>query len=307
MTKKEEKKQEGSAGKTVVSELERTVMRVSTVSIAVNLLLSVMKLIAGMIASSSAMISDAVHSASDVFSTIIVMIGVHISEKEADDEHPYGHERLECVAAVILAVILAVTGGMIGVSGVKTIVSGAYGSLAVPGITALWAAVLSIVVKEWMYHYTVRAAGRVNSGALKADAWHHRSDALSSVGALAGIAFARMGFPVMDSAASVIICVFILKAAWDIFSDAMDKMVDHACDDETVAAMKALILSQDGVKGINWIKTRLFGTKIYLDVAIYADGSLSLTEAHSIASCVHERIEKTYPNVKHCMVHVDPS
>ena len=307
MTKKEEKKQEGSAGKTVVSELERTVMRVSTVSITVNLLLSVMKLIAGMIASSSAMISDAVHSASDVFSTIIVMIGVHISEKEADDEHPYGHERLECVAAVILAVILAVTGGMIGVSGVKTIVSGAYGSLAVPGITALWAAVLSIVVKEWMYHYTVRAAGRVNSGALKADAWHHRSDALSSVGALAGIAFARMGFPVMDSAASVIICVFILKAAWDIFSDAMDKMVDHACDDETVAAMKALILSQDGVKGINWIKTRLFGTKIYLDVAIYADGSLSLTEAHSIASCVHERIEKTYPNVKHCMVHVDPS
>ncbi|MDD6347991.1 MAG: cation diffusion facilitator family transporter [Lachnospiraceae bacterium] len=307
MTKKEEKKQEGSAGKTVVSELERTVMRVSIVSITVNLLLSVMKLIAGMIASSSAMISDAVHSASDVFSTIIVMIGVHISEKEADDEHPYGHERLECVAAVILAVILAVTGGMIGVSGVKTIVSGAYGSLAVPGITALWAAVLSIVVKEWMYHYTVRAAGRVNSGALKADAWHHRSDALSSVGALAGIVFARMGFPVMDSAASVIICVFILKAAWDIFSDAMDKMVDHACDDETVAAMKALILSQDGVKGINWIKTRLFGTKIYLDVAIYADGSLSLTEAHSIASCVHERIEKTYPNVKHCMVHVDPS
>ena len=307
MTKKEEKKQEGSAGKTVVSELERTVMRVSTVSIAVNLLLSVMKLLAGVIASSSAMISDAVHSASDVFSTIIVMIGVHISEKEADDEHPYGHERLECVAAVILAVILAVTGGMIGVSGVKTIVSGAYGSLAVPGITALWAAVLSIVVKEWMYHYTVRAAGRVNSGALKADAWHHRSDALSSVGALAGIVFARMGFPVMDSAASVIICVFILKAAWDIFSDAMDKMVDHACDDETVAAMKALILSQDGVKGINWIKTRLFGTKIYLDVAIYADGSLSLTEAHSIASCVHERIEKTYPNVKHCMVHVDPS
>lgn len=307
MTKKEEKKQEGSAGKTVVSELERTVMRVSIVSITVNLLLSVMKLIAGMIASSSAMISDAVHSASDVFSTIIVMIGVHISEKEADDEHPYGHERLECVAAVILAVILAVTGGMIGVSGVKTIVSGAYGSLAVPGITALWAAVLSIVVKEWMYHYTVRAAGRVNSGALKADAWHHRSDALSSVGALAGIAFARMGFPVMDSAASVIICVFILKAAWDIFSDAMDKMVDHACDDETVAAMKALILSQDGVKGINWIKTRLFGTKIYLDVAIYADGSLSLTEAHSIASCVHEQIEKTYPNVKHCMVHVDPS
>lgn len=307
MTKKEEKKQEGSAGKTVVSELERTVMRVSIVSITVNLLLSVMKLIAGMIASSSAMISDAVHSASDVFSTIIVMIGVHISEKEADDEHPYGHERLECVAAVILAVILAVTGGMIGVSGVKTIVSGAYGSLAVPGITALWAAVLSIVVKEWMYHYTVRTAGRVNSGALKADAWHHRSDALSSVGALAGIAFARMGFPVMDSAASVIICVFILKAAWDIFSDAMDKMVDHACDDETVAAMKALILSQDGVKGINWIKTRLFGTKIYLDVAIYADGSLSLTEAHSIASCVHERIEKTYPNVKHCMVHVDPS
>lgn len=289
-----------------MSENESLAMRVSTVSIAVNLCLSLLKLLAGIIASSSAMISDAIHSASDVFSTIIVMIGVHISEKKADKDHPYGHERLECVAALVLAWILAMTGAAIGFEGVKIIIKGDYTSLEAPGMLAFWAAVISIAVKEWMYHYTKRAAVKMDSGALKADAWHHRSDALSSVGALVGIGFARLGFPIMDPVASVIICLFILKAAFDIFMDAVDKMVDHACDQKTVEAMTATILEQEDVKGINWIKTRLFGSKIYLDVAIFVDGSLSLNEAHGIAQKVHDTIEKRYLNVKHCMIHVDP-
>ena len=137
---------------------QKDAMRVSTVSIVVNVVLSIVKLIAGLVASSGAMVSDAIHSASDVFSTIIVMIGVHISGKQADEEHPYGHERMECVAAIILAVLLALTGVGIGSTGLKNILSGDYASLAVPGMLALWAAIISIAVKEWMFHYTMHTA-----------------------------------------------------------------------------------------------------------------------------------------------------
>ncbi|MCI8591156.1 MAG: cation transporter [Lachnospiraceae bacterium] len=287
--------------------VEKTVMRISTVSIAVNLILSVGKLLAGVLSRSGAMVSDAIHSASDVFSTIIVMVGIHLSEKKADAEHPYGHERMECVAALLLAVVLAMTGGGIGINGVRNIVSGSYADLAVPGRLALVAAVLSIVVKEWMYHYTVRAARKIRSAALKADAWHHRSDALSSVGALIGIAFAQLGYLVMDSAASVVICLFILKAAYDIFRDAVDKMVDHACDPGVTNKMRETIIGTEQVQGIRWMKSRLFGSRIYLDVAIEVAGDMPLSAAHEVAAVVHHRIEQEYPDVKHCMVHVDPA
>ncbi len=264
-------------------------------------------LLAGVLSRSGAMVSDAIHSASDVFSTIIVMVGIHLSEKKADAEHPYGHERMECVAALLLAVVLAMTGGGIGINGVRNIVSGSYADLAVPGRLALVAAVLSIVVKEWMYHYTVRAARKIRSAALKADAWHHRSDALSSVGALIGIAFAQLGYLVMDSAASVVICLFILKAAYDIFRDAVDKMVDHACDPGVTNKMRETIIGTEQVQGIRWMKSRLFGSRIYLDVAIEVAGDMPLSAAHEVAAVVHHRIEQEYPDVKHCMVHVDPA
>ena len=281
--------------------------RVSTISIIVNLLLAALKLLAGILAASGAMVSDAIHSASDVFSTIIVIIGIHISEKEEDADHPYGHERLECVAAFILATILAITGGVIGYNGLLTIGHKDYGSLAIPGTLALVAAIISIAVKEWMYHYTVRVAKRINSPALKADAWHHRSDALSSVGAFVGILFARAGVPIMDPIASVVICIFIIKAALEIFLDAVNKMVDHACPEPMVSDMKNMILNTDDVEGISWMKTRQFGAKAYLDVAIKVDGGKPLQAAHAIAENVHDMIEKNFPDVKHCMVHVDPN
>lgn len=280
--------------------------KVSAVSIAVNLILSALKLLAGIVASSDAMISDAVHSASDVFSTIIVIVGVAMSRKKSDEDHQYGHERMECVASLLLAVVLALTGAGIGINGMKKIVGGSYEALEVPGILALIAAVLSIAVKEWMYWYTRGAAKKINSGALMADAWHHRSDALSSVGAFIGIFGARMGYPVLDAAASVVICLFIEKAAFDICRDAMDKMVDKSCPDELVERMKAIVREQEGVIDIDDMKTRLFGDKIYVDVEISADGSKSLEESHDIAEHVHAAIEKEFSAVKHCMVHVNP-
>lgn len=285
---------------------ESIVQRVAAVSIAVNIFLSLLKLAAGVIESSGAMISDAVHSLSDVFSTVIVLIGVKISRKEADKEHPYGHERMECVAAIILAVVLFLTGVGIGMNGLQKILGNSSDELAVPGVLALGAAVFSIVTKEWMFRYTKYHAQKINSGALLADAWHHRSDALSSVGAFIGILGARMGFPVMDPAASVIICLFIGKASYDIFKDALDKMVDKSCDDKVVEQLREAVLGQPGVIRIDKLNTREFGNRVYVDVEIAADGKKTLYETHAIAECVHNKIEKQFPDVKHIMVHVNP-
>ncbi len=285
---------------------EKVAMKVSTVSIVANFILTVLKLLAGVIAHSGAMVSDAIHSASDVFSTIVVIIGIKISRKESDKDHPYGHERLECVAAIVLATILAATGLGIGYSAVTKILAGNYENLAVPGILALVAAIVSIAVKEAMYQYTKVHAKRIDSSALMADAWHHRSDALSSVGALIGIAGARMGFPILDPVASAVICIFIEKAAYDIFMDAVDKMVDKACDEETETALRECATRQEGVLGIDLLHTRVFGNKIYVDIEIEADGELTLIKAHAIAERVHDAIEKNFPKVKHIMVHVNP-
>jgi cation diffusion facilitator family transporter len=280
---------------------------VSTVTIIGNMVLTVLKLLAGVFAHSSAMISDAVHSASDVFSTIVVIIGVKLSSKAADKEHPYGHERLECVAAIALSVVLFITGLGIGIQALKNILQGSYADLAVPGVLALAAAILSIVAKEAMFQYTKFYAKKIDSSALMADAWHHRSDAFSSIGALIGIGGARLGFPIMDSIASLVIFVFIVKAAYDIFRDAIDKMVDHSCDEETENQIRECILQNENVLGIDLLQTRIFGNKIYADIEIRVDGSYTLRRAHEIAETVHNNIEQDFPKIKHIMVHVNPA
>ena len=278
--------------------------KVSLVSIAGNLLLTAFKLIAGVLAHSGAMISDAVHSASDVLSSLIVVAGVRIAAKAPDEGHPYGHERFECVAAMILAAVLALVGGGIGVEAIRKIAAG--GELEIPGRLALAAAVVSIVSKEAMFWYTRLHAVRIGSTALMAEAWHHRSDALSSVGALIGIAGARMGFPVLEPVASLIICLVVLKVAVEIFKDAMDRIVDHACDAEMEAAIRRCAETQEGVMGVDLLHTRMFGSKIYVDLEIGADGTLSLIEGHAIAERVHDAVEREFPQVKHIMVHVNP-
>lgn len=285
---------------------KKTAYKVSLVTIFANVVLAIFKMIAGIVAKSGAMISDAIHSASDVFSTIIVMIGIKAANKQADDKHQYGHERLECVAAILLAVVLCITGAGIAIDGVNKIMQGFNGTLAIPGMLALVAAVVSIVVKEGMFWYTKHYAKKINSGAMMADAWHHRSDALSSVGSLIGVGGAMLGLPILDPVASLVICIFIFKAAIDIAKDALDKMIDTACDEQQVEKMKTVILSVDGVLGIDDVKTRLFGDKIYIDIEICCDGNLTLFESHDIAEQVHDLLEQTFDNVKHCTVHVNP-
>ena len=281
-------------------------MRVSRNTIVINLILSILKFLCGIFGKSAAMISDAVHSASDVLSTIVVMVGVKLSNKESDEKHPYGHERLECIAAILLGGILFLTGVGIAINGINKICVHGTDTLVVPKGIALGAAGISIVVKEAMYWYTKIAADKIHSDALLADAWHHRSDALSSVGSFIGILGARLGYPVCDPIACVVIAFVIMKVAVDITVSSFRKMIDESCDSKQIESMKHTILAQDGVRGIDDMKTRMFGTRIYVDIDITADGALSLVEAHNIADKVHDTIEQEYPEVKHCMVHVSP-
>ena len=288
-------------------DFQKVANKVSTITIIGNVALSLLKLFAGIVAHSNAMISDAIHSASDVFSTFVVIIGIKLASKKPDKEHPYGHERLECVAAIVLAIVLLITGLGIGIEAFKTILQGNSDNIQAPGILALIAAIISIASKEAMYWYTRYHAKRIDSSALRADAWHHRSDAFSSIGALVGIAGSRLGFPTMDSIASLVIFVFIVKAASDIFKDAIDKMVDHSCDEEMETQLRNCVMRNPNVHKIDVLRTRIFGNKIYVDVEIALDGSITLQDAHDVAEKVHNDIEKTFPKVKHIMVHVNPA
>lgn len=291
---------------TAGNDFQKIANKVSVVSIIQNVLLSLFKLFAGIFANSNAMISDAIHSASDVFSTIVVIIGVRLSSRDSDREHPYGHERMECVAAIILSIVLFITGLGIGIQALQAILNGNYETLQMPGILALIAAIVSIITKEAMYWYTRHYAKQIDSAALMADAWHHRSDAFSSIGALIGIAGSRMGFPIMDSIASLVIFIFIAKAAFDIFKDAMDKMVDHSCDENMEKAIYDCVISHEDVLGIDLLQSRIFGNKIYVDLEIELDASYTLEKAHRIAEDIHKDIEKNFPKVKHVMIHVNP-
>jgi len=289
---------------------EQRAIRVTRNTLIGNVILSAFKMFAGLFAGSTAMISDAVHSLTDVASTIVVIVGVKLSNKKSDKDHPYGHERLECAAAVVLSAILFATGLLIGYNGVVSAIGilaeDAY-YITIPGGLALIAAIFSIAAKEAMYWYTRDTAKKIGSGVLMADAWHQRADGLSSIGSFVGILGARMGFVILDPLAGVVICLFILKVAVGIFRDAIRKMTDTSCDDALVDEIRAVALAQDDVLAVDQIRTRLFGDKIYVDIEISADGAATLAEAHGVAEQVHDAIEGRFENVKHCMVHVNPA
>ena len=278
--------------------------KVSVITIILNLALSLFKFIIGFVGHSQALVSDAVHSASDVVSTIAVMFGVNMSAKKSDSSHPYGHERIESIFSIILAMMLFITGLGIGITAIKTIISGA--EIAIPEKITLVAAIVSIGVKEWMYHFTKRTAIKIDSSSLLADAWHHRSDALSSIGSLIGIGGALLGFKICEPIASIVICIFIAKASIEIFMDAVNRLIDRACSDEEIEEIRKYIMEIDGVKRIDSLMTRRFGSKIYVDLEIAEDPDITLRAAHDIAERVHDNIENKIENIKHCMIHVNP-
>ena len=289
------------------TERTRKIYRVTWIGMVVNIALSLLKLAAGILGRSGAMIADAVHSISDLATDVIVLIFARISSKPEDAGHNYGHGKYETLASILISLALIAVGGGIladSIHNIRLVLTGEI--IGRPGAIALIAAAISIVAKEVLYRYTVRVGRQTDSPSVVANAWHHRSDALSSVGSFVGILGARMGFPILDPIASVLICLMIIKVSYDIVRDAIDKLVDKSCDDETIRRMQTVIMEQEGVMGVDLLKTRLFGAKIYVDVEICADGNQTLIKAHEIAENVHQALEHGFPDVKHCMVHVNP-
>ena len=289
------------------NSFEKTAVKVSLLNTAVNFLLAIIKVVVGLICNSGAMISDAVNSISDVLSSIIVIIGVKFSTRKSDKEHPYGHERFECVTALILAVSLLVTGLFIGHVAIELLTSNEYKNIEIPNTFAIYVAIICIITKEFMYWYTKHFAKRLDSVSLMGVAWDNRSDVFSTSCVLVGIIGAIFGLPILDIIARLIICLLIIKASINIFIDAIKKMVDSSCSEKTETEIIDCAKAQEGVIQVYKIKTRVFGNKIYVDLIISALPHITLSESYQISKAVHDAIESNFENVKHITVQVRPT
>lgn len=272
-------------------------------TLGLNFLLGSLKLAAGLWGRSSAMVADAAHSYSDCASTVAVIAGLKMASKSADADHPYGHEKYELIFANILSILLGLTAVKIGYDALMVI---AHGSYQVPGLAPLLAAVFSVAVKEVMYRLTLRKAKKIGSVAMEADAWHHRSDALSSIGAFVGILGARLGLPVLDPVTGLLVSILVLKVAIDLYRKSVSGLVDSSTDAETVARIRQLLADIDGIEEVGGLKTRVFGASAYADVTIKVDGTMTVEEGHDIATLAHNKIEANLPKIKHIMVHIEP-
>lgn len=287
----------------------KLVYRISIKGMVINLLLFAAKGITGLLIHSVSLLSDAVHSLTDIISTAVVLVGIKLACKPADKGHPYGHDKIECMIAFLLGLMLLGIGAGIGWEGVQKL----YHPPEMSSIShllnsfALAAALVSIVAKEWMYRFTIKCARQVGSASMAADAWHHRSDAISSAGSLVGVLGIRFNFVIIDVLACLVISAFIFKAAYDICSDACKRMIDTAGDYAVVNNIEHIILNHKDVLSLDMLKTRQFGSKLYVDIEVTLDRNMSFEHSHKIAHSIHDNIENTVTEVKHCMVHVNPS
>ena len=270
----------------------------------VNLLLSIGKLVVGYIGHSQALIADGLHSLSDLVSDAMVLMATHHSNIDADEDHPYGHARYETFATITLAVLLSVVGIGIGVDAINHLID--YKHIAVPTQITLVIAGISIISKEVLYQYTMLVARRVKSKLLEANAWHHRSDAISSIVVFIGIAGAMLGYPLLDSVAAIVVALMICKIGWDLGHQSFQELVDTGLEPETLQAMEATILSVDGVNQMHMLRTRKMGHSALADVHILVSPKLSVSEGHQISEAVEMALTNKFSEIVDVTVHIDP-
>lgn len=277
--------------------------KISIISLLSNTFLALLKISIGFIANSKALIADGFHSVSDMASTIIVMFSIKFSETPADKNHPYGHEKAEALGTNILAVILILTAFFIGRDAVITLIKG---NIPEPGNWALAAAFISIVVKEFLYRFTIKKGEEINSRALIADAHHHRSDALSSIAAVIGIGGAKLGFRFLDPLAGFAVALLILKVGYEIMKDTSYELMDGRPDKEKINEIRDCAATISGVIEVHDVKLRSYGPNYIVDMKIVVKDQLSVAEGHNIATQVKNEIINNTKDVKDVMVHVDP-
>lgn len=276
------------------------------VSVIINLILTVLKFTAGIMGHSSAMIADAVHSASDIVTSAAVWIGMKIASKPADINHPWGHGKAESIAAKVVAIILILVGLNLGMKAIVDISRGDF--IGVEPI-ALWAAVISIVIKEWNFQYVWRTGKRLNSVSLKADAWHHRSDAVSSVAAFIGIAFTIYGgekWHFMDHLAAVFVAGMITFVGIKFFRQAASDLMDALIPEEQLEEIRRALRQTPGVLGVETLAARKSGLGILVDVHLEVDPHITVQQGHDIASAARNDLKKRCPNIQNVLVHVEP-
>jgi cation diffusion facilitator family transporter len=290
---------------------EKEIYKVTLVGGAVNAILLVFKFMAGIVGHSSAMIADAAHSLSDFVTDIIVLVFVKISNKPQDKSHDYGHGKYETLAMTIIGIaLMAVAIGII-VKGTLKIAAWANGDvLEAPGMLAFWAAIVSIVMKEAVYQYSIIKAKKLNSKAVEANAWHHRSDALSSIGTAVGIGgavFFGQRWTILDPVASVVVGAFIVKVAFDLLKNGIGDLMEQSLPDQVENEILQLASSVPGVTEPHDLRTRRIGNHYAIELHILMDGSLTLKEAHDKASEVEDLLRKHYGKETHVAVHVEPN
>lgn len=289
---------------------EQEIRRVTVAGAIVNIFLTIFKIIAGVLGRSAAMVADGIHSLSDLLSDIVVLVFTHISSKGKDKNHSFGHGKFETMATLIVSVILVAVGAKLMAYGVASIIGVMNGnSIPLPGSIALWAAIGSIIIKEILYHATIRTARRTNSPVVLANAWHHRSDALSSIGALTGIAGAMIlgeKWTILDPIASCCISIAIIVVAVKMSLPSLAELLETSLPEEIEKDIISIANSVQGVENIHELKTRRNGISYIIDAHIVVDPHISVTEAHNIATDVENALKEKYGNETQINIHIEP-
>ena len=289
---------------------EREIYKVTLVGSAVNVLLTVFKFVAGIVGHSAAMTADAVHSFSDLLTDAVVLFFVRISSKPEDRDHEYGHGKYETLATTIIGIALAAVSVSLGWKAVEALLfwySG--GSLPAPGMLALWAAVVSIVLKELVYRYTVHRGHVLNSPAVEANAWHHRSDALSSLGTLAGIGGAILlgdRWTVLDPLAGLVVSLFILRVAWKLLKGSFNELLEASLPDEVEREILKVVNSFPDVSDPHHLRTRRIGSRYAIELHIRMDGTMPLADSHARTCEIERALKARFGERTHIILHVEP-
>lgn len=289
---------------------QREIYRVTIVGSVVNLLLLIFKFVAGIVGHSAAMVADSVHSLSDFVTDIVVILFVRLSGRPADEDHDYGHGKFETLATLFVSLVLLGVAVMLFVNGVVDIVSALHGEvLETPGLVALIAAAASIVIKEILYRYTVRCGKKVNSQVVVANAWHHRSDALSSIGVLVGVAGAMLlggSWSILDPIAATIVSVFIAKVAYNLLMPSLEELLERSLPKEVEQRILDIILSVDGVSSPHHLRTRRIGNAYAIEVHIRMDGDMTLAQSHAVTTTVERLLKQEFGDSTHVGIHTEP-
>ncbi len=289
---------------------EKEIVRITLWGSAVNVALTAMKFVAGIIGCSAAMIADAVHSLSDLLTDFVVLLFVKISSRPADNEHPYGHGKYETLATSIVAIALLLAGGVLAAEGIRKILSAIHGAeLVMPGRIALWAALISIAAKETIYCLTVRVSRRVQSSALEANAWHHRTDALSSIATAIGIGGALIfggNWAILDPIAAVLVSIFIIVTAAKLLHEAVQELMEKRLPEEVEQQIRDIVAQDSEMSEMHHLRTRRVGNVFSIEMHLRMNGNISLYEAHRHSVLLEQKLRERFGPATLISIHLEP-